>query len=246
MSSESLFLARKVQQALIEARAFDDHPLNEANLGQRFGVSRAPIREALTVLEYQGGIRRRQRKGIYLTRPTTSSTADIFDLRAVLEEFAGRLAAERAAPKDIRRLKKLATKLAGAQRRHDEKLCDRLDIEFHETVLALARHAALRPCLAGLNMLAQTVRYLGRRGIRDPFRPNPYSHAKIAAAIAARNGKAAGRLLRKHVEHAKRIAVEHVLRARIAGFPNPNETKRPDQARALSRRRLASSNRTGL
>ena len=81
--------------------------LDERRLSEDLGVSRTPIREAMTLLEQEGFVRTRPRRGIYVVRKTKREIVEIITVMAALESMAARLAAERASDDDIAELRRL-------------------------------------------------------------------------------------------------------------------------------------------
>src|SRR5258705_12211152 len=88
-----------------------DHPdevrLDERRLSQDLGVSRTPIREAMTLLEQEGFVRTRPRRGIYVVKKTKRQIVEMITVMAALESMAARLAAERASDTHIAKLRRL-------------------------------------------------------------------------------------------------------------------------------------------
>src|SRR5215470_9484480 len=78
--------------------------LDERRLSEGLGVSRTPIREAMTLLEQEGFVRTRPRRGIFVVRKTKREIVEMITVMAALESMAARLAAERATVADITRL----------------------------------------------------------------------------------------------------------------------------------------------
>src|SRR5919108_6142417 len=95
----------------ITAMDIYDHPreirLDERRLSEELGVSRTPIREAMTLLEQEGFVRTRPRRGIFVVRKTKREIVELITVMAALESMAARLAAERASTKDIAGLHRL-------------------------------------------------------------------------------------------------------------------------------------------
>src|SRR5437016_12755941 len=89
----------------ITAMDIYDHPeeirLDERRLSEGLGVSRTPIREAMTLLEQEGFVRTRPRRGIYVVKKTKGEIVEIITVMAALESMAARLAAERASDADV-------------------------------------------------------------------------------------------------------------------------------------------------
>src|SRR5713226_3479463 len=81
--------------------------LDERRLSEGLGVSRTPIREAMTLLEQEGFVRTRPRRGIYVVRKTKREIVEMVTVMASLESMAARLAAERASDADLARLRAL-------------------------------------------------------------------------------------------------------------------------------------------
>ncbi len=71
----------------------------ELTLVGRIGVSRTPLRLALTALEYEGLLRRLPGSGYVVREFTPGDVSDAIELRGVLEGTAARLAAERGVPR---------------------------------------------------------------------------------------------------------------------------------------------------
>src|SRR5947199_5600863 len=88
-----------------------DHPdevrLDERRLSQDLGVSRTPIREAMTLLEQEGFVRTRPRRGIYVVKKTKREIVEIITIMAALESMAARLAALHSTDDEIGELRRL-------------------------------------------------------------------------------------------------------------------------------------------
>src|SRR5688572_32260423 len=83
-------------------------------MSEGLGVSRTPIREAMTLLEQEGFVRTRARRGIYVVKKTKREIVEMITVMAALESMAARLAAERATEAAIAELHALMD-----QFRHD-------------------------------------------------------------------------------------------------------------------------------
>ena len=85
-----------LKQMITEADIYA-HPeeirLDEKQLSQALGVSRTPIREAMTLLEQEGFVRTRPRRGIYVVKKSKREIVETITVMAALESMAARLAA---------------------------------------------------------------------------------------------------------------------------------------------------------
>src|SRR3984957_15105838 len=75
--------------------------LDERQLSQELGVSRTPIREALSVLEQEGFVRSVPRRGIQVVRKSKREVIEMITVWAAIESMAARLAAARVTAPDL-------------------------------------------------------------------------------------------------------------------------------------------------
>src|SRR3546814_11526118 len=73
----------------------------ELQFAARLGVSRTPLRIAMTELEKEGLLERLPSRGFRVRAFTVDEIADAVDVRGVLEGMAVRLLAERGAPPEV-------------------------------------------------------------------------------------------------------------------------------------------------
>ena len=79
----------------------DEVRLDERKLSQDLGVSRTPVREALTVLEQEGFVRSEARRGVFLVKKTKVEIVGMIYAWAGLESMAARLACEHAKDEEL-------------------------------------------------------------------------------------------------------------------------------------------------
>src|SRR5271167_171214 len=139
LETQSTFrdLAYTALKRAITAMDIYDHPeqirLDERRLSEGLGVSRTPIREAMTLLEQEGFVRTRPRRGIFVVRKTKREIVEMITVMAALESMAARLAAERASDAEIADLRRLMD----AFRDGGEQLAEYSDanIAFHQAII---------------------------------------------------------------------------------------------------------------
>ena len=99
-----------LKQAITEMDIYDHKTeirLDERQVSEKLGVSRTPIREAMTLLEQEGFVRSQPRRGIFVIRKTKREILEMVTVWAALESMAARVAAEKASDEDIRSLREL-------------------------------------------------------------------------------------------------------------------------------------------
>ena len=85
----------------------DEVRLDERKLSQDLGVSRTPVREALTVLEQEGFVRSEARRGVFVIKKTKKEIVGMIHAWAALESMAARLACERATDAQLKSLREI-------------------------------------------------------------------------------------------------------------------------------------------
>jgi DNA-binding GntR family transcriptional regulator len=185
----------------ITAMDIYDHPqeirLDERRLSEDLGVSRTPIREAMTLLEQEGFVRTRPRRGIFVVRKTKREIVEMITVMAALESMAARLAAKRASQADIAELHGLMDDFRNDN--SGERLAEYSDanITFHQAIIRMSGCALLAEMTENLFIHMRAIRKItihqenrAARSITDHFR--------IIEALERRDAELAERLAREH------------------------------------------------
>src|SRR4249920_1269370 len=97
-----------LKEAIMDADIYgqrEEIRLDERQLSEALGVSRTPIREAMTRLEQKGLLRTVPRRGIFIVRKTKREIIEMIEMWAALESMAARLATLKASDADIAALR---------------------------------------------------------------------------------------------------------------------------------------------
>lgn len=141
----------RIKAAVLSGELVSGAPLVETTLAEWCGVSRTPIREALTRLEQDGVIVRTDR-GLVVRERSPEEILDIYETRIVLEALAARTAAARRSPFDIIRLGRLADRLEALDTTGNDNAMAALNREFHHTVWRATRSEPLKDLLGRIDM----------------------------------------------------------------------------------------------
>jgi DNA-binding GntR family transcriptional regulator len=194
----------------ISAMDLYDHPgeirLDERQLCRDLGVSRTPIREALTVLEQEGFVLTLPRRGIFVRRRTKRQIVEMVQVWAALESMSARLAAARATDAEIAALRGLFEGFEGRPAAEIEGYSD-ANIAFHQAIVRLGGNRLIIARTADLFLQIDAIR---RRTIREADRADRsiQDHLRIIEALERRDADLAARLDRDHTlglaEHIER------------------------------------------
>jgi DNA-binding GntR family transcriptional regulator len=201
----SVVLKEKVYRALLKAimamdiYAGDGPPrLDERRLAEELGVSRTPVREAISRLEQQGLVETVPHRGAFVVRKTKSEILEIISVWAALESMAARLATTVATDEEIAQLRKLFVTFEtaqGAEARIDEY--SDTNIRFHQSIIALSKSTLLKEMSDTLFVHMRAIRAQTITE-RDRMKRSIIDHMHIIQAIEDRNTELAEQLVREH------------------------------------------------
>jgi GntR family transcriptional regulator of vanillate catabolism len=201
----------------------------EIELAERLGVSRTPLRIALSTLAHEGLLEPLPGGGFVVRAFTAADVADAIELRGVLEGAAARLAAERSAGgRAVEPLQLLVDRLADAVaeivRDLDDEAMERyvdLNEQFHRGVVELAASAPLARALANVVALpfAGPSAFLSSQavlpGSQEILVVAQHQHCSLVAAIRDGHGARAEGIAREHA-HLAQLNLDLVLANRDA------------------------------
>ncbi|WGW04135.1 GntR family transcriptional regulator [Tropicibacter oceani] len=194
---------------LREGRLNPGDRLRETDLAERLGMSRTPVREAIRQLEADGIVTHLPRQGASIRALDYAEVMELYEMRAVLEGTAARLAARAASDIEIEELADMNRQLAALGSAPEAFVLNR---QFHAALLDAAKNRFLA---RSIHALQKALLILGPTTLTEPDRATKAveEHAEILAAITARDGNAAEVAMRTHIEAAQRVRVR-ALRAR--------------------------------
>ncbi|MBC7478217.1 MAG: GntR family transcriptional regulator [Pseudorhodobacter sp.] len=184
----------------IEAGSFKPGDrLVEAELAERFGVSRTPVREALQRLETQAMVTRDGRS-LIVASLDHNDLSELYAVRTELEGLAARLAARHATEEEVHVLRSMVVEDRALLGR-DPRLLSRANKRFHKQI-HLASHN--RFLVQQLDLVHRSMALMATTSFAAEGRDGPAlaEHEKIVQAIEARDGDAAYAALKAHISKA--------------------------------------------
>ncbi len=183
--------------------------LRETDIAERLGVSRTPVREAIRQLEADGIVTHVPRQGATIRSLDYAEVMELYEMRAVLEGTAARLAARAASRIEIEELETLNRELEHAASQPEALVLNR---QFHAAIFDAAKNRFLTRSIVSLQ---KALMILGPTTLTHADRAEKAveEHFAILAAINARDEDQAEAAMRQHIEMAQRVRVR-TLRAR--------------------------------
>ena len=118
-NSLPMLVQRELERMILAGDLPAGAKLNEATIADLLGVSRGPVREAFRALEESGLVRLEKNRGVFVRQIDVKEADEIYELRAVLDEFVGRRVSQTAKDPDIRELRSLVERMDKAAVRND-------------------------------------------------------------------------------------------------------------------------------
>jgi DNA-binding GntR family transcriptional regulator len=176
--------------------------LSQLDLAERLGISRTPVREALRRLAGEGLVDALPQRGFRVADLGLEAVMRRLEVRLLLEPGIARLAAERAQPHELAALRAAIAQEAKATAPDAIHDASRL---FHMNLARATHNEDIVSALDALWIVEVGRRLLARRaGEPDWKRADIREHEAILAAVDARDGERAERLVRDHIVDALR------------------------------------------
>jgi DNA-binding GntR family transcriptional regulator len=177
--------------------------ISEAELAERFEVSKTPVREALAKLRAEGFVRTFPRRGYQVVPITLGDMNDLFDVRAILEAGAAELACRRIGPGEADRLQRFADVAYERGEPPSLRRFVQANRDFH---MAIAQASGSeRLCALLQRSLDELERFffLGAR-LRDINEETRDDHRAIVQVLRAGDPEAARAIMVRHNEATRR------------------------------------------
>lgn len=125
-------------------------PLKEAELQDWFGVSRAPIREAIRMLQADDLVIIDEFKKKYVRQITRSYLEDLIPVIERLEGYGAGLAARKITDNEIDELKNINESMRVAYSEKKYELCPQLNFDFHRIYIKSANNQVLNTTIRSM------------------------------------------------------------------------------------------------
>jgi DNA-binding GntR family transcriptional regulator len=200
-SSKTYVLYRQVRDKIICGEIKPGAILTEAGLADEYGVSKAPVREALVLLGHEGLVESMPRTGHVVASLTVQDVLETFHLRTILETEAAGLAAERITEEGIAALlRNVNEEFALSERVHEDDFHEKthqVNMEFHQLIAQASGNQRLA------DLIKQLMEDMRRMLAFDPRFVTPTQHIEIVEALKSGDRAEAEQAMKRHMEQTK-------------------------------------------
>jgi GntR family transcriptional regulator of vanillate catabolism len=222
-----------VRELVLDGELSPGDRVPEIALAQRLGVSRTPLRIALTTLAHEGLLESLRGGGFVVRSFTRADIADAIELRGVLEGLAARLAAERlCSHADAARLAETTARLGEVVDDLSPESLNRyvgLNDSYHRELVSLAGSEVIERAIANVVVLpfAAPGAFVASQAVlprsREILVVAQHQHRALLDAVRAGQGARAEEIAREHARLALQnldlVLEDHVALERLEGAP---------------------------
>lgn len=203
-----------VTRAIVEHRLPPGAKLVEQKLGDRFGVSRTVVRQALFRLSELKLVRLEPARGAFVAAPSIKEAQEVFAVRRMVESQMLRELIERIKPADIKALRTHLKAEREAVLRIDVPTRTRLLFDFHVRLAEVLGNQVLADLMRELVSRCSLITLMYQSA--DNAKASTDEHAALLKAIEARDADRAIALLQTHLATVEQQLTQQP-RTRLAG-----------------------------
>lgn len=200
---------KEIERQILSGELQAGARLNELEIARNLGISRAPVRESLRILEQAGLVVSRKNYGVFVRVVSIEEAREIYQARSYIDAGVGQELARRIGARELAELQGSVKRMESAFAAGDAATYHELNVAFHERMVEIAGNRKLLDIYRKLlNELALYRRHsLGQPGA---MRSSVEEHRRILAAIQSGDSDAAGKAMRDHImASAERLQRAH-------------------------------------
>jgi DNA-binding GntR family transcriptional regulator len=189
---------RRIKTAILDLKLKPGDVLIEGELAERLGISKTPVRDALTELRREGLVTKIPYSGTFVSKITPQDICDIIQIRAVLEALAARLATPLLTEAELQKLGDLITFEVDAIDAGNIEFASQCNGEFHDVIIHKVQNQRLVSILENIEDQMKRIRALSSQ-LQGRLHKSAEEHRLVLAALEERDPDKAEEMLRAHM-----------------------------------------------
>lgn len=204
-------LYRQLKADLQRGRFAPGSVLTQAELAERYAVSRIPVRDALQRLKNEGWLTEHGKRGVAVPEFDPLEVEDLYLMRMRLEPLLQELATPHLNGEILGRARDILDTMEQSAELSAEQI-GAYNWQFHACLYQVAGHPTLFATVAQLH--CQCERYIGYQSRSlDYQRTSQREHYELLELLQKGDSNAASALLEQHIAAAGRALVDYLRRA---------------------------------
>jgi DNA-binding GntR family transcriptional regulator len=192
-----------IQVWIIKGEYQPGQQLKEEEIAARLDISRPPVREAFKMLEAEGLVIRRPRRGVFVTEMTEKDVWEAYTLKAALYEMAMELAMNTISKSQIQELEAVVRRMENCVQAEPVDLLGYQEYHrnFHNQIMVISGHDRLKKISASIHNQVSRFSYKSLQN-RNHLDSSVRYHRQILDAIKDKDSALACKLMKEHVLNA--------------------------------------------
>lgn len=211
--SLSTVVEERIRDAIVDAELSFGQPLSEDGLGLSMGVSRTPLREALTRLQAQGLVVIIPKRGTFVFDPSAADVEQLAAFRLLLEKTGAGLCLARAADQTRTDMQHAVAMMGRARAAGDSKAYARADTVFHESFFTHCGNSYLAGAYHNIAWRVAALRAHLSVPSEDARETSFGEHEAMIACASKQRGAALAQLLDRHIMRSAKVYAQ-LIRSR--------------------------------
>jgi DNA-binding GntR family transcriptional regulator len=237
-------VTERLRMAIVNAELDLGESLSEEGLASAFGVSRTPVREALSVLQLQGLIEIAPQRGSFVFRPTTEDIERLCEFRIMLEISVTPLAARRAHARSLAALGQQLALIERAFETNDGLAYVTSDNNLHQVFFDHCGNGYFQNAYALISSKTAALRTNLSINQHHDQELSLGEHRQIVEYFRAQDMPRLASLLRTHIGRTQENFVSALGKGLLAARPSPRQEYPftlpvSDQSSVVSRQKKA-------
>ncbi len=189
-----------LRDAILRGELTPGERLMEIPLAQKLGVSRTPVREAISMLEREGLAVTYPRRGARVAKMSEKDLDDVLEIREVLDTLAVSLACDNMTDEDLDRLEQAVDSFEESTKSKDVRAIVKKDENFHNIIYECSNNPRLRMILTNLKEQMYRFRF---EYVKDPstYPTLITEHREILLGLRARDKEQLVKLTKTHLNN---------------------------------------------
>ncbi len=202
-------VAELLREAIIQQKINPGERITELEMASRYGLSRTPIREAFRQLESEGFLKIIPRKGAIVAELNEKDIRDFYEIKAVLEGYAARIAAARITDVEIGQLEHLNRKMKECAAKMDMAGLTKNHNEFHNFILEVCGNDKITAVVS--NLVRQFLRFRFFVSSSSSLGKIHADHDKIIEVFKAHDGAMAEKYMIANAKLGEEVIMKEFL-----------------------------------
>lgn len=206
-------VTQRLREAILTGSLAPGERLVEEQLAAQLDVSRAPVREALRMLEYDGLVTAVGRRGRFVAVLSARDAWEVYTLRENLEAMAFELVVAKCPPEILAQASALVDQMKTASAAKDRRALSQLDVKFHRLICSTSNHERL---IRTWDSMSNQIGLLSRQVLGtqyDDLTDVAARHQLLIDVLRQEDPAVATAAIRDHIQSVAKNVIERLDRA---------------------------------